>query len=472
MGVKVIIKENGKILKEIIVDGEKVKKVDAGTNGKDFLTSGGPSSFPVVMFHSGKFYFALPPNLFKGKVTKKDKEVSIEQLIESGFGKESQGLIWGIIDNNTIVELFDNNRKILIGDEKSLQSSEANKNKVEEKKEVLKKKKEESKPAVGGIAFAGAGGPVLESFDFHNMRRRSLHVYLGILSFFVIAAVVMMAILGSMELPPQNNDITAIPARFAKLIVKHVPKPEKKEKVKGTGEEEKKKNQTQQKMEETNKQEKAATGNMSEQARRAALQRKVRHVGVLAILTSKGGQGLVQDVVSAAGNIGDLDSVLSKMGGVETAKAGMDIAAIKKTRMGGAVASADIGSLGVGPGQKVSLGSKKIRRVRASINLGGGRISGSLAGEVIRRVVKMNIRGIKYCYEKELKSNPKLSGKIVVLFTIGTTGRVMRARIQSTTMHNENVESCILRMISRWRFPRPEKGSVTVSYPFIFTPGS
>ena len=198
----------------------------------------------------------------------------------------------------------------------------------------------------------------------------------------------------------------------------------------------------------------------------------MRHVGVLAILTSKGGQGVVQDVVSAANKIGDLDSVLSKMGGVETAKAGMDIAAIKKTRIGGAVASADIGSLGVGPGQQVSLGSKKIRRVRASINLGGGRISGALAGEVIRGVVKRNISGVKYCYEKELKRNPKLSGKIVVLFTIGTDGRVIRARIQSTTMHNENVESCILRMVRRWRFPRPEKGSVTVSYPFIFTPGS
>ncbi len=475
MGVKLFVIENGSITKTYEVDGQNVTRVDAGLRGKNILLSKGPDNFPLVMFHNDKFYFSLPPYTFNGFVEKRSGRYSIDELVQKGIGKESQGLIWGIVDPSTLVEIENQNLKVVIAGENRVSEIEKRYSESREKSESKvaegKTRQKQTVTSAQPLSLAGAGGPSVGYFDFHEMRKRTAFVYFVILSISVVIAVVMMGILGSMKLPPEKADITAIPTRFAKLIVENVPKPEKKKEV-GTGEKKEEKQTKAQKMEETKEQEKAATGNVSEKARKEAIRRKIRHVGVIAILTSKGGQGIVKDVVSAANSIGDLDQVLSSMGGVETAKAGMDIEAIKKTRVGGAVASADIGSLGVGPGQKVALGSKKIRRVRASINLGGGKISGALAGEVIRRTVRRNINGVKYCYEKELKRNPKLQGKIVVLFTIGRDGRVKKARIQSTTMHNEAVESCILRMIRRWRFPRPEKGSVTVSYPFIFTPGS
>ncbi len=76
---------------------------------------------------------------------------------------------------------------------------------------------------------------------------------------------------------------------------------------------------------------------------------------------------------------------------------------------------------------------------------------------------------MKSCYERELKKDPTLKGKIVVQFTIGPMGRVTNSKIGSSSMRNAAVGSCILGRIRSWRFPKPEGGSVTVSYPFVFT---
>ena len=54
-------------------------------------------------------------------------------------------------------------------------------------------------------------------------------------------------------------------------------------------------------------------------------------------------------------------------------------------------------------------------------------------------------------------------------FTIGTDGRVTKANIVSSSLADEQVKQCILRRIKRWKFPKPDEGTVTVSYPFIFT---
>ncbi len=470
MGVRIAIRTpENKVLKFYVDEGQ-VEKIDIGKKGKDLILPVGPDHFPLVMFHEGKYYFALPPDLFKGKIKKVNDEYSPGELVKKKVGKESQGLIWGIIDDKTFLELSVAGYliKVSMGEIDFEEERKEESVKIQQRVEEKEKEKREVAPS-GSMALAGGDSFVF--FDFYSMKQRSASFYFVALSISVVIAIAIMIYIGTMKLPPMRNDIAAIPTRFAKLIVQNIPQPEEK-KVEEKGEGGKRKKEVKQKMEETTKKGKAATGNVNPRARKAAMLKKVRHTGILVILTSKGGQGLVKDVVNTANSVGDLDKVLSQMGGVETAKAGMDIAAVKKTRIGGAVAAADIGSLGVGPGQQVSLGTKKVKRIRASINLGGGRISGAMGGEVIRRVVKMNIRGVKYCYEKELKRNPKLQGKIVVLFTIGMNGFVKKAKIQATTMHNYNVESCIVRMVLRWRFPRPEKGSVTVSYPFIFTPGS
>ena len=76
---------------------------------------------------------------------------------------------------------------------------------------------------------------------------------------------------------------------------------------------------------------------------------------------------------------------------------------------------------------------------------------------------------IKYCYERALKSDPGLSGKIVVEFVIGPQGTVTNAKIVTSTVKSHQFQADILKVIRRMRFPKPAGGgSIVVAYPFIF----
>jgi TonB family protein len=94
---------------------------------------------------------------------------------------------------------------------------------------------------------------------------------------------------------------------------------------------------------------------------------------------------------------------------------------------------------------------------------------GELDQGQIKKVIKKDLGRIKYCYERELAPSPTLSGKVVVKFTIGTSGKVTKASIASSSLGNKKVESCVVNIVKKMKFPKPKGGKVVVSYPFIFT---
>ncbi len=192
---------------------------------------------------------------------------------------------------------------------------------------------------------------------------------------------------------------------------------------------------------------------------------------MLAIIGSQGGGGALRDVLSEGSLGGDLDKALEGMKGSGLGVAGTaDELKLGGTRGGTGYGTADIGKLDTGgAGKGVGLGQKQATQVRSDIASGEITAVGSLDGAAIAAVVKSKISGIKYCYEKELKNNPNLAGKVVVNFTIGATGDVTAYKVENSTIGNAEVEQCILRMVRRWKFPQPSGGDVNVSYPFIFT---
>ena len=97
-------------------------------------------------------------------------------------------------------------------------------------------------------------------------------------------------------------------------------------------------------------------------------------------------------------------------------------------------------------------------------------VKGSLDKEIIRRIVRLHMNEIRFCYDKELTTHPGLEGRISVQFLIAPTGLVINSYIASTTMNNVHVESCVASAIKRFEFPRPDGGGVAmVAYPFNFT---
>jgi TonB family protein len=103
---------------------------------------------------------------------------------------------------------------------------------------------------------------------------------------------------------------------------------------------------------------------------------------------------------------------------------------------------------------------------------GIGEVKGGIIDkEIVRRIVRRHINEVRYCYEQGLTRHPGLGGRIVVQFMISGKGQVLSSVMQSTTISDVAVQSCVVQAVRRWEFPAPSGGGlVQVSYPFQFQP--
>ncbi len=127
------------------------------------------------------------------------------------------------------------------------------------------------------------------------------------------------------------------------------------------------------------------------------------------------------------------------------------------------------GDTGGGKGTGAKIGRKEARKVKPKVRRGTPKIGDFCDKGNIRRVVGAKQAAIKYCFEKELQTNPKLSGKIIAQWKVSLDGSVMSSSIASSTMNNKKVEGCITRVIKRMRFQKPNGGICIINYPFVFS---
>ena len=95
---------------------------------------------------------------------------------------------------------------------------------------------------------------------------------------------------------------------------------------------------------------------------------------------------------------------------------------------------------------------------------------GGLPPELVARFVKAHLRAISSCYERELKRDRSLHGRLEIRFTVGTRGQVTEAEAGDDELHSDNVTECVLRQVRHWVLPAHPPDEVEVSYPFVFTP--
>lgn len=108
--------------------------------------------------------------------------------------------------------------------------------------------------------------------------------------------------------------------------------------------------------------------------------------------------------------------------------------------------------------------------IMSSLVAGTVSADGERSSTDIDRVVKAGAGVFRACYQKEIKRDPTLSGKVVVAFTIAAAGTVASSKITSSTLASKPVESCLLANINRLRFPAAS-APADVSYPFVFMRG-
>ncbi len=95
-------------------------------------------------------------------------------------------------------------------------------------------------------------------------------------------------------------------------------------------------------------------------------------------------------------------------------------------------------------------------------------ILGGLDPDVIAAIIRRYLPQIQHCYEQQLALNPKLKGKVAVSFTIAGNGRVKKAKIIESSLKSKATESCIVKKVLKWKFPKPRGGgTVGVKYPFL-----
>ena len=106
----------------------------------------------------------------------------------------------------------------------------------------------------------------------------------------------------------------------------------------------------------------------------------------------------------------------------------------------------------------------------AAVDPGLGRPGGRTIGaEAIKAVIDRNSGQVKACYERQLKSQPSLSGKVVVAWTIGADGRVRTPWVPTNSTGNRTLAGCVQRAVGAWRFPTAESPQ-DIEYPFVFKP--
>ena len=132
---------------------------------------------------------------------------------------------------------------------------------------------------------------------------------------------------------------------------------------------------------------------------------------------------------------------------------------------------AGLGTKGRGSGQSAYGGVGFGGKGNVTIDAGGtdADFVGTIDREAVRRVIRSILSQIKSCYERQLRSNSSLEGKVVIQFEIEEQGRVRIAKTKTSSINDTTVESCVASRIREQRFPEPPPGTVAVvDYPFIF----
>lgn len=91
-----------------------------------------------------------------------------------------------------------------------------------------------------------------------------------------------------------------------------------------------------------------------------------------------------------------------------------------------------------------------------------------LTQDEIDRVVRSRRGLMLACYKRVQDRKRELAGKVTVHFAIAADGTVTDTSIveDQTTLHDDQVTSCVQRQFARLRFPA--KGGAEVNYPLVF----
>ena len=268
---------------------------------------------------------------------------------------------------------------------------------------------------------------------------------------------------------PDKDEVVEVPERLAKLVLEKKKKPEPKPEQVVKKPEEKKKEPEKPKQQ-VAKEEPKPSNQERKQARK-----KVERAGVLAFKDNF--QDLIQD---------DLDNRLGQQTQLSTAgkkenrsQRSLITAAAKSGSDGINTAALSRNSGGVGG----ALEGVSFSRVTSGIGTEGDfageerplseGMGPSRTDEEIQIVFDRYKSALYRIYNRELRNNPALQGKMVLKITIEPDGSVSLAQVESSDMDSPTLDSKIVARVKRFNFgPKDGVPTITILYPIDFLPAA
>lgn len=199
---------------------------------------------------------------------------------------------------------------------------------------------------------------------------------------------------------------------------------------------------------------------------------KARGVGVARVLGTYGGpgEGTVFDVIqSTENNLGELFA--AGMTRVVDAE-GNEVSTFVPGGEGISALGAAVGTKGFdvsADGPEVAGLDKKERKI--SLKSSGADVDGDADKKAVQATIRNRMGALQSCYEKALRGNTGLSGKIVYTITISVMGTVTSVQVLDDSLQDEGVKNCTVAKIKGWRFPTTPgaEASSDVTFSVVFS---
>jgi hypothetical protein len=95
----------------------------------------------------------------------------------------------------------------------------------------------------------------------------------------------------------------------------------------------------------------------------------------------------------------------------------------------------------------------------------------TLSSEDVQHVIRQNLPGVRACYLRISRDGEQRSGKAIVSFQVGPGGDVQDTKVDAPAFQGTSLPNCVSGTVSRWAFPKSQKGGLAISYPFVFVGG-
>lgn len=315
----------------------------------------------------------------------------------------------------------------------------------------------------------------LPSYTWKTAVRKALTsdmVFKILLVLFIGLEVFWAVHLRNVELPPESPpEVEQVPDRFARFMLQAPTVEPEIASAAGSGGAESASDQ----QEETQD-----SGERSGSGGSGDADRPVTSTGLLGLIggTGEGSSSSSVDYLLDQGLVKELDDLVGRSTNLQNRSAGGtgngsgsgsgggdDLDALLAQGLGGVddLIANDSGVERVELEKKGSVNIQAPQTVRGSQEARGQR-----SAESVMSIINSQRGRVMYTYNKHLRQDPALRGKVSLDVTIDAGGRVSNVQIVESTIQNQNFIRDLINILRGLRFPSISEGTVTVNVPFVF----